>query len=391
MRILICHNYYQQPGGEDAVFASESSLLREYGHEVVKYTDDNKRINGMSRLAVGAQSIWSRPSQRKLLNILRDLRPDLVHFHNTFLLISPSAYYACQKVGVPVVQTLHNYRVFCPKATFYRDGHVCEDCLGRSLLWPGVLHACYRGSRMQTSVVAIMLTFHRMLKTWQRQVDIYIALTEFAKQKFIEGGIPAKKIFVKPNFVFPDPGMRDGDGDYVVFAGRLSPEKGIITLLRTWQSLKGIPLKIVGYGPLIEEVKVFVQTRKLEDIEILGQCANEEVIALMKGARFLVFPSEWYETFGRVVVEAFACGVPVVASRLGAMEEIVGDKRTGLHFEPGNPEDLAVKVEWAWTHPKEMQNMGYAARAEYEAKYTAERNYKLLMEVYLKVIDLRKQ
>jgi len=182
---------------------------------------------------------------------------------------------------------------------------------------------------MQTSVVAIMLTFHRMLKTWQRQVDIYIALTEFAKQKFIEGGIPAKKIFVKPNFVFPDPGMRDGDGDYVVFAGRLSPEKGIITLLRTWQSLKGIPLKIVGYGPLIEEVKVFVQTRKLEDIEILGQCANEEVIALMKGARFLVFPSEWYETFGRVVVEAFACGVPVVASRLGAMEEIVGDKRTG--------------------------------------------------------------
>ena len=382
MNLLLVHNHYHQHGGEDEIFASEARLLHQYGHKVVEYEDHNHRINEMNQFSIVLQAIWSRSSKRKLLGELRDAQPDIVHFHNTFVLISPSAYYACKELGIPVIQTLHNYRLLCPTATFYRDGRVCEDCLGKTPPWPGVLHACYHGSRMHTAAVATMLTSHRLLNTWKKQVDVYITLTEFSKRKFIEGGIPQEKIFIKPNFVYPDPGMRECDRGYALFLGRLSPEKGINTLLKAWRYLGEIPLKVIGSGPLMKEVQGFVQIEKLKNIEILGQRPYEEVLGFVKGARFLVIPSECYENFPMVIAEAFACGVPVVASRLGAMAEIVEDGQTGLHFEPGNPEDLAAKVEWAWMHAREMKRMGCGARAEYETKYTAERNYKMLMDIY---------
>jgi len=391
MKIILVHNRYQQPGGEDAVFAAEMALLRRHGNEMVEYIEDNQRINGMNRFAVASRAIWSCSSQSKLNQILQDTRPNAVHFHNTFLLISPSAYYACQKFAVPVVQTLHNYRLLCPAGTFYRNGHICEDCLGKTPPWPGILHACYRDSRAETAVVSTMLTIHRWIRTWREQVDVYVALTEFARKKFIEGGLPSEKIVVKPNFVHPDPGIREEKGLYALFVGRLSSEKGLRTLLWAWQYLQKIPLKIVGDGPLMEEVSAYVKTHKLEWVELIGRCNHEEVLELMKGARYLVLPSECYETFGLVAVEAFACGVPVIASRLGAMAEIVDDGRTGLHFEPGNSEDLAAKVEWAWTHPEAMSEMGREARREYEEKYTAEKNYKMLLDIYERALSYHKR
>ena len=388
MRVVLVHNYYQQPGGEDTVFGAEIALLQRNGHEVVKYIEDNRRIRETNRFVVATQTVWSPSSRRKMLQVLGDHDPDIVHFHNTFLLISPSAYSACRETGVPVVQTLHNYRLFCPNAIFYRDGKTCEDCLGKILPWPGVIHACYRGSRVQTAVVATMLTSHRILKTYQEKVDVYITLTQFARRKFIEGVLPEEKIAVKPNFVYPDPGMSEDERHYALFVGRLSSEKGIRTLLKSWGYIKQIPLKIVGGGPLWGELRLFVQTEKIECIEMLGRQAPEDVLRLMKGACFLVFPSEWYEAFPNVILEAFACGVPVIASRLGSMMEILEDGQTGLHFTPGDSEDLAVKVEWAWTHPLQMQEMGRKARAEFEAKYTAERNYTLLMEIYQRAMEM---
>lgn len=307
------------------------------------------------------------------------------------MLVSPSAYYASQEAGVPVVQTLHNYRLVCPAATFFRDGHVCEDCLGKTPPWPGVMHACYRGSRSQTAVVAAMLTVHRALKTWREQVDCYITMTDFTRRKLIAGGLPAEKVAVKPNFVHPDPGMKDGHGCYALFVGRLSPEKGLRTLLQAWQGIRDIPLKIVGDGPLLDEVRSVMQAQQLRGVEVLGTRTRQEVMDLMHGASFLVFPSEWYECFPVTLAEAFACGLPVVASSLGVMAEIVEDGRTGLHFKPGDPEDLAAKVEWAWGHPCEMTVMGREARHEYEQKYTAERNYQQLTEVYQMVIDSHSQ
>jgi glycosyltransferase involved in cell wall biosynthesis len=232
-----------------------------------------------------------------------------------------------------------------------------------------------------------MLAVHCWLKTWQEQVDSYITLTEFCKQKFIEGGLPSEKIHVKPNFVDRDPGLRKGNGHYALFVGRLSSEKGVWTMLLAWQGLGRIPLKIVGNGPLMSDVQVFLQKKKLESVEVLGHRTPADVALLMKGARFLLFPSEWYETFGLVAIEAFACGVPVIASRLGAMAEIVDEGQTGLLFNPGDPEDLADKVRWAVDHPDVMCCMGKSARGVYVERYTPEKNYQILLDIYERAIS----
>ena len=226
-----------------------------------------------------------------------------------------------------------------------------------------------------------MLTTHRALGTWTKMVDVYVALTEFAQDKFIEGGLPAEKIVVKPNFVADDPGPGGGSDGYALFVGRLSPEKGIETMLAAWARLRtGVPLKIVGDGPLRD--RVIGAAARQPNVEWLGYKTVAEVHALMKRAGVLVFPSQWYETFGRVAVEAFAAGTPVIAANIGAVGELVEHGRTGLHFRPGDPEDLAARVGWASSHPAELGRMREEARAEYEAKYTAERNYRALMEIY---------
>ncbi|AEN73885.1 glycosyl transferase group 1 [Rhodothermus marinus SG0.5JP17-172] len=380
MRVLIVHNHYTQPGGEDAVFEAEKALLERMGHEVIPFVEDNARLKGMNPLKAALNAVWSREAQEKLRRLIRETKPDVAHFHNTFLMISPAAYYACKEEGVPVVQTLHNYRLLCVNALFFREGRVCEDCLGR-LPWRGVVRGCYRGSPLASGVVAAMLTTHRALGTWARGVDVYIALTEFARRKFMEGGLPAEKIVVKPNFVHPDPGPGEGKGGYALFVGRLSPEKGIRTLLRAWERLGGrVPLKVVGDGPLAEEVRG--AAGRLPGVEWLGRKAQEEVYALMGDAAFLVFPSEWYEGFPMVIAEALARGVPILATPLGSQGSIVDHGRTGLLFRPGDPEDLAEKVEWAWTHPNDLREMGREARREYEQKYTAEKNYEILMDIY---------
>ncbi len=392
-RILLVHNFYQQPGGEDTQFYAEREILRQNGHEIIEFTDHNHRINEMNRLSAAVKTVWSPTSRKRLRTLLRETKPTIAHFHNTFFLISPSVYSACKEAGVPVVQTLQNYRLICPGAMLLRDGRICEDCVGKVIPWPGVIHGCWRGSPAQTAVVATMLGFHNWFQTWQTKVDIYIALTEFARRKFIEGGLPAQKIMIKPNCVAKDPlpvESHDNWGskrDYALYIGRLSPEKGLGTLLRAWQRLESVPLKIVGDGPLKEKMRASIVEHVLKAVELLGHRPLEEVFHWMGGARFLVFPSQWYEGLPLTITEAFACGLPVIASRLGAMAEIVEDQRTGLLFTPGDAEDLAAKVEWAWSHPKAMARMGQEARREYETKYTAEQNYEMLMAIYRRALN----
>jgi glycosyltransferase involved in cell wall biosynthesis len=317
-----------------------------------------------------------------LLRELGSFRPDIAHFHNTFPLLSPAVYYACQREGVPVVQTLHNYRLLCAAATLFRSGAPCEECPEAGTPWPGVLHGCYRGSRPQTAVVAAMLLLHRTLRTWDRQVDRYIALTEFARRKFVEGGLPESKIIVKPNFVDPAPQPASGRGGYALFVGRLSPEKGVGTLLDAWRRLTDVPLLVAGDGPLRRDVEAAAAVLGARRLLFVGQQDHRQVLALMRDARFLVFPSAWYESFPLVVVEAFACGLPVVAGRLGAAAEVVGAGRTGLHFDPADARDLAAKAAWLWARPAESRRMGREARAEFERSYAAPRNYRILMGLY---------
>lgn len=387
MNILVLHTHYQQPGGEDQSFAAEVALLREWGHAVVELTFHNWDLEDLSPWWQAQVTLWNPVAYRRVREAIRVHRPDIVHVHNTFPLASPAVVHAAKAEGVPVVMTLRNYRLLCVNALFFREGEVCETCLGR-LPWRGVLHKCYRESRATSSVVAGMLTLHWVLGTWGL-VDRFIALTEFARKKFVEGGLPAEKVVVKPNFVHPDLGPGEGRGGYALFVGRLSPEKGVRTLLKAWERLRErISLKVVGDGPLVKEVHL--ATQRVQEVEWLGRKSLEEVYALMGEAAFLVFPSEWYETFGRVAIEAFAKGTPVIASDLGAVGEVTKNGRNGLHFRPGDPEDLAAKVEWLLSHPQELARMRREARAEYEAKYTAERNYEQLMAIYHGVLEERK-
>lgn len=384
MRVLSIHNRYQIRGGEDESSESEQRLLREMGHDVDVYEENNDRVASINPAQMALKTIWSNEAHTTVKQQLQSSTYDLVHIQNFFPLISPSVYYAAKEQKVPVVQSLRNYRLLCPNALFFRDGTVCEDCLGKFIPYPGVQHGCYRESKIATGAVATMLTVHRAMNTWTEMVDLYITLTEFARQKMIQGGLPAKKIVVKPNFVHPDPGVGEGRGGYALFVGRLSVEKGLDTLLAAWEHLKEpIPLKIIGDGPLSEQV--IAAAKRLPQVEWLGRKSMSEVHALMGEAMFLIFPSKWYETFGRVAVEAFAKGTPVIAANIGAIAELVDSGRTGLHFSPGDPHSLAAQVEWALTHPTEMAQMRLEVRAEFEAKYTAQNNYQQLMEIYSKV------
>ena len=381
-RVLLVHNRYQQPGGEDSVFSAETSLLRERGHEVLQVVEDNRRLDDMGALSAASRTVWSRESKRRLERAIRDFKPDVVHFHNTFLLVSPSGYYAARGRSVPVVQTLHNYRLICPAGTLFRRGQICEACVGRRLAWPGVAHGCYRRSRARSLVVAAMLGGHRLLGTWSREVDVYVALTTFARDKFVQGGLPADRIVVKPNFVHPDPGPRQGQGRYALFVGRLGHEKGVLSLLRAWADVPELALKIVGDGPVRAKVESEIARAGDGRVELLGRRPRDEVVSLMKEARFLVFPSEWYEGFPMTIAEAFACGVPVLTSGIGSLREIVRDGVFGRHFEPGDPSGLAAAVRWALDNPDRLREMGRSARREFEERYSGTASYRELMSVY---------
>jgi glycosyltransferase involved in cell wall biosynthesis len=385
MKIILAHNHYQQPGGEDRVYSQERHLLESHGHEVVAYERSNSELLNyglLQKLRLPKDMIWSSASHREMLALLRREKPDIVHVHNTLMQISPSIFGACREAGVPVVQTLHNFRLLCPGATFFRNGRVCEDCQESSLL-ESLRHACYRDSLGATAMVAAMLKVHRQAGTWTKDVNLYIALTEFSRQKFIDGGLPAEKIVVKSNFVSHDPGPRQTAGEGAVFVGRLSPEKGVRTLLRAWGRMRvSVPLRIYGDGPLRGELERMATDLKLFHVSFLGQVSADSIPLAMKSAQMVILPSECYENFPLAIVETFACGTPMICSRLGAMQEIVAERETGLLFSPGDPDALAEAVEWAWNNPRQLEVMGKAARREFEQKYTAEKNYAALMEIY---------
>jgi glycosyltransferase involved in cell wall biosynthesis len=385
MRILTVHNNYRLPGGEEQIFAAEAALLEAHGHDVFRYTLDNDDISTANPFQLAKNTLWNSTVYRDLRSLIRHKQPQVAHFHNTFPLISPAAYYAARDEGVAVIQTLHNYRLLCPNALFFREGRVCEDCLGRVLPLPGIVHGCYRGNRRDSAMVAATISFHTLLGTWTKAVDKFIAISQFAMDKFIQGGLPAEKLVLKPNFLHLTPAPGVGNGGYAVYVGRLSIEKGLGVLLEAWRQLdRQFPLKILGDGPMADLVTQAAQ--EMPAIEWLGRKPSAEVYDIVGNAAFLVFPSEWYETFGQVAIEAFSKGTPVVASDIGAIPELV-NARSGLLFRPGDPTDLATKVDLLLAHPQELARLRLTARAEFESKYTADNNYQQLMAIYQSAID----
>jgi glycosyltransferase involved in cell wall biosynthesis len=383
MKSLLCHEFYQHFGGEDRSFLNEAALLRSHGHQVVEYTRDNNEISHSSRMGVAVRSIWNGSVYRELRSIIRRERPDIMHCTNIFPLISPSAYQAAHDEGVPVVQALRNYRLLCPSATLMRDGAVCESCVNKIFPWPAVQHACYHHSRLASAVVATMLGIHNVNRTWQR-VDRFYTPSHFARNLFIRAGMPGDRIDVKPNSVIPDPGAGPGEGGYALFVGRLSPEKGISTLIDAWADLhENIRLRIIGEGPC----RSLVERAAVSDSRItyLGEKPLDQVLEELRAATCLVMPSVWYETFGRTMIEAFAAGTPVVASRLGTMEELVVHGQTGLLFEPGSSDALSRAVR-ELCNRSDLREMRRRARHEFESKYTGEQSYLRLMSIYERTI-----
>ncbi len=371
MRVLQVHNRYREAGGEDAVVADEGALLARHGHTVTTFERDNADLRAGPGAALNA--VWARGAAREFAAALTQFQPDVVHVHNTFPAISPAVHWAAARARVPVVQTLHNYRLLCVQAMLVRDGAVCEACVGHGP-WRGVLHRCYRGSLAASAAAAASLAVHRRLGTWQRKVARYIALTDFAARKFIAAGLPAQRIAVKPNFVdLPPPpaGARTG----LLYVGRLAPEKGLAVLARA-AARAGVVVDVVGTGPMAAELA------GAPGLRLYGALAPDEVYARMRAAAVLVMPSLWYEGFPRTLVEAYACELPVIASRLGAFVELVQEDHTGWLVEPGSADALAHALRRAVAQPETLAAMGAAARVRYAADYGPDTNYRALMAIY---------
>lgn len=385
MRILTIHNSYRQAGGEDKVFASETALLRAAGYHVETLILSNIQIDSpLRRLSVAALATYNPSGRRTVQEAIARSRPDLVHVHNFFPLLSPALFDACDEAGIPAVWTLHNFRVACANGTLFRDGEVCEDCLGR-MPFPAVRHACYRGSRAASAAVATMIGYHRLASTWQKKVARFIALTDFAKAKFIAAGLPADKIVVKPNFVTRPAEAPSSDRAGAIFVGRLSEEKGAATLISAWHGVD-IPLTIIGDGPQRERLEAAAAA----NVTFTGWLEAPAVAAAMSRAMVVIVPSLWFENYPMTVVEAMALGTPVIASRLGSLEEIVRHGQTGLHFTAGDDEDLARVVRAACSAPDRLREMGRKAREVYERQLAPERNLAMLASIYDAVLDERR-
>ncbi|MGE0686297.1 MAG: glycosyltransferase [Dehalococcoidia bacterium] len=388
LSVLYVHNRYQERGGEDSVFEAESALLESRGHRVARLEFDNKDLaqtqGPATKLRLAAQAVWSRSAIKRLQAVLDEFQPDVVHFHNTLPQVSPAAYRVARRSGAAVLQTLHNFRLVCPSGLMYRDGMPCESCIRQPVAFSGIVHGCYRGSRSQTATVAAMLSVHRALGTWKRDVDLYLSCSAFAKEKVSAGGYPADKIMVKPNFVYPDPGQGEHRGDYILYASRVTETKGIRTLLQAYaDNPTGLPpLRVVHGGdllPLVEEAAA-----KDPRITAMGQIHRDQVLEMMSEARALVFPSIWYENFPMAITEAFAIGLPVIGSRIGALPELIQDGVNGLLFEPGSADDLAEQLRLVASDDERMAGMGQAARDTYVTRYSVDIAYELLLTAYLR-------
>lgn len=389
MKILYGWNLYREHGGENQWYPSEPNLFREHGHEVEIYQRDNRELDDFSvlkkaRLFFGAA--WSQFTYTQIREILKRMRPDVVHVYNTLVLLSPSIFHACRDAGVPVVQTLYNYRLVCPAATLLRDGKVCEECIEHSLL-RSVVHKCYRDSILQSASLARTISVHRRMGTWIQVINGFIVPTAFMKTKLAQGGVPSEKIYVKPNWHDPDPGMRLQPGRYCLYVGRLSEEKGIRTTMEAWARHKDLPpLVIAGDGPLKDEVVTRLAAMSGSPATYLGRIPHEEVIMRMKESLCFLLPSEWYEAFPHTILEAYACGVPIVASRIGTMVDVIEDGQTGALYTPGDPDAMAEAVRRVASNPAVAGQMAEKARQVFVEKYSVEPAYRNLLAIYEAVI-----
>jgi glycosyltransferase involved in cell wall biosynthesis len=388
MRVVVAHVRYRIRGGEDSVFEKEVQLLRDGGIDVVEFVKDNRDLNSNRQLRNAIESVWSLKSMKELSDLIKRERPALVHFHNTHPQLSPSCYKACDLAGIPVVQTLHNFRAFCANGLFLRDGKVCEDCTRTRVPWAALKHSCFRDSRSATGAIVVGQIVHRTLRTLSRRVDRFIALSKFSKAKFISNGIPADRISVRGNYSPPPKDVGGGaleERSGCIYVGRLSEEKGISTLLAASEAMPYVRFVIAGDGPLRPEVESAVKSGQ-GNIEYLGRVSHKEVLARVSKSRALILPSLCYENFPATLVEAMACGTPSIVSNHGAMAEIISDGVHGLHMDLGEVASLCVAIRRLVFSDEVWLRMHQICVARYCSEFSEERSRRVLLKIYDQVI-----
>lgn len=388
MKILIIHNRYIYPGGEDQVVEAERRMLEKFGHKVILYEQSNSQIRHFKlfhKISFILKDIyWSRHSYRAIRTLIQKEEPDIAHFHNSFFCISPSAYDACYDAKVPIVQTLHNYRFLCPIGLFYHHGRLCENCLSHGKI-AAVKNKCWKDSYLFSFILTKVVTSFEKRRILSEKIGHFIALTPFSRQKFIDNGFDKERITIKPNFLDVEFKPSPETGTYGLFIGALSAYKGIRPLVEAWPTLKkDFPLKIIGDGPLYHALR---RSTVSTSIEFLGAKSLNETLQYLKTSLFVVVPSECYENFPRVILEAFGCGVPVVATNHGAMKNLVAHGKTGLLFQNGCREDLVKKIQLLIENPSLAKELGMNARRQYEEHYTLENNYEILMDIYHRTLE----
>jgi glycosyltransferase involved in cell wall biosynthesis len=388
MNVLLAHNFYKFFAGEDSIALREKELLEQKGDNVFFYSRDNSETdsyNLFQKVKFFQESIYSLTTNNAINQISDDFKPDIAYTHNIFPLISPSIFHSLHSKSIPCVQNIQDFRWLCPNGVFYINNKICEKCK-KGAFWNAVRHKCLRDSFLLTGLYATTICTNRLAGVLNK-IDAFLCTTEFNKEKLMEAGIEEKRLFIKPNFLdITDIEPSFGNGNHIIFLGRLSPEKGLWTLVKAFEKMKDLKLHIVGTGPLENALRTYVRDKNINNIVVEGFKQGNEKSEILKNSLFMVFPSEWYEHFPIVILEAFAFGKPIVASNIGNMPLIVENEKSGLHFEAGNIKDLIDKIEYLINNPSEIIRMGKYARNKMETVYTPDENYRILRSIFEKII-----
>lgn len=389
MRILIVHNAYQKKGGEDFVVKSEAELLRTHGHEVQELLYDNDELKGgLAKVRLSLSLFYNQTSAQLLEEAIEGFNPDIIHVHNIFYIASPSVFYVAKRKGIPVVMTLHNYRLICSGALLLRSGQTCELCIKKTFPMAGIKHKCHKESRFQTLHLTLMTSIHKMLGTWKNKIDTFVVLTEFVKEKVSNSSLalPKDKIVVKPNFV-DDLGFSPADqrGEYFLYVGRLSHEKGIQILLQAIEKYPHLKVEIIGDGPMRPQVEAL--QAKYPGVKFWGFQNKDFIKERLTGALALVFPSINYEGMPLTVLEAYATGTPVISSDIGNINLLIDNGVNGLHFRTGDPQSMGERMTEFSKNRGQYLHFYENARSTYEQKYSPDAGYQALIKLYGHVLQ----
>lgn len=387
MKILLLHNYFSFTGGEDVYHDSLKTLLTAKGNEIIEFTRDSKDIGEsiFSRLLVSQRAFWNGNVYRRLSEIILKEKPKIAHFNNIFPLITPSAYHICNKLGIPIVQTVHDYRYICQGAQLFRNHRICDLCVHKHILPYPILYKCYHRSRSASLIFDTSFQFHRIIKSFDG-INKFIFPSNFSRNYFLKhSDIPERKAIVVPYFTGADKnaGNHTVKKDYFLFVGRLSEEKGIKELLDVFSSLPKYKLVVIGDGPLRKQVD---QYKKYKNIVIRGFLSRKVISNYMRDALAVVIPSLWFEVSPLVLIEAYANKTPVIVPEFGAFQEAVRERETGLFYRQYDFADLKSKIVFAYEHKSLMLKMGQNALGEYMTRYTPRKHYQMLMKVYRSLI-----